>query len=253
MIRVAAVGDVHVGVGSAGVFAASIAGIEQYADVLLIAGDLTRHGLVEEAEVLAADLAALRIPAAAVLGNHDWHAGRQDDIAHMIESSGVPVLEGRSLRLRVGDTTLGVAGTKGFGGGFSGASIADFGEPEMRAFAAHSRVMATGLAAALAEIADCDARIALTHYSPVPETLLGEHLEIYPFLGSQLLADAIDSGRASFALHGHAHSGSERGTTAGGVPVRNVAQPVLRRPYAVYQLAPAPVAQIRATSASASG
>lgn len=237
MIRVAAVGDVHVGVDSAGVVAAALAGVERYAEVLLIAGDLTRHGLVEEAEVLAADLATVRIPVAAVLGNHDWHSGRQDDIAKVMEDVGVPVLEGRALQLPVGDGVLGVAGTKGFGGGFSGASIADFGEPQMKEFAAHSREMADGLSEALAIIAGCDARVALMHYAPVPDTLLGEHLEIYPFLGCHLLGDAVDRGRASIALHGHAHSGSERGTTVGGVPVRNVAQPVLRRPYAVYELA----------------
>ena len=244
MIRVAAVGDVHVGVDSAGVIAAALAGVEQYADVLLLAGDLTRHGLVEEAQVLARDLAGIGIPVAAVLGNHDWHAGQQDAITAVMEAAGVPVLEGRALQLRVGDGVLGVAGTKGFGGGFSGASIADFGEPQMKGFAAHSRECAEGLAEALATVAGCDARVALMHYSPVPETLLGEHLEIYPFLGSQLLADAVDRGRASIALHGHAHSGSERGTTAGGVPVRNVAQPVLRRPYAVYELAGARTASL---------
>jgi Icc-related predicted phosphoesterase len=237
MIRVAAVGDIHVGVDMEGVVATALTGVDRHADVLLLAGDLTRHGLVEEAEVLARDLAALPLPIAAVLGNHDWHAGLQAEIAAVMEQAGVAVLDGRALQLSVADEVLGVAGTKGFGGGFAGASIADFGEPEMKGFVAHAREQADCLAEALATVAGCDARVALMHYSPVAETLVGERLEIYPFLGSQLLAAAVDRGRASLALHGHAHSGSEKGTTSGGVPVRNVAQAVLRRPYAVYELA----------------
>ena len=237
MIRIAAVGDVHVGVDMAGVVSAALAGVDQHADVLLLAGDLTRHGLVEEAEVLARDLAQLQLPIAAVLGNHDWHAGLQAEITAVMEQAGVAVLDGRAVQITVADGVLGVAGTKGFGGGFAGATIADFGEPEMKSFIAHTRDQADCLAEALATVAGCDSRVALMHYSPVAETLVGERLEIYPFLGSQLLADAVDRGRASLALHGHAHSGSEKGTTTGGVPVRNVAQAVLRRPYAVYELA----------------
>jgi Icc-related predicted phosphoesterase len=241
VIRLAAVGDIHAGVGSRGQVAAMLAGVDQHADALLIAGDLTRHGLVEEAQVLADDLRSVHVPVAVVLGNHDWHSGRQDDIARVMASIGVRVLEGTSVQMTVGDHVLGVAGTKGFGGGFAGATIADFGEPQMRAFAAHARESAAGLAAALAGITTCDVRVALTHYAPVAETLLGEPMEIYPFLGSHLLADVIDEARPSLALHGHAHHGIERGTTAGGVPVRNVATTVLRRPYAVYQVAPVAV------------
>ena len=236
MIRVAAVGDVHMGTDSAGLLLTALAGVDQYADVLLLAGDLTRHGDPQEAEVLAADLARIELPKIAVLGNHDWHLDQQDQITKAVEGAGVSVLNGHAVQLTVRDHVLGVAGTKGFGGGFAGASIADFGEPEMKAFAAHARAEADALAEALATVAGCDARVALMHYSPVPETLEGERPEIWAFLGSQLLGDAVDRGRATLALHGHAHSGTEKGTTSGGVPVRNVAQPVLRRPYAVYEL-----------------
>lgn len=67
-------------------------------------------------------------------------------------------------------------------------------------------------------------------------TLEGENPEIFPFLGSHFLAEAVDRGGADFALHGHAHHGSERGRTAGGVPVRNVAEPVLGEPYRIFDL-----------------
>ncbi|GAA1421678.1 hypothetical protein GCM10009601_21970 [Streptomyces thermospinosisporus] len=140
--------------------------------------------------------------------------------------------------LRCGDARVGVAGTKGFGGGFAGRSAGEFGEPVMKEFVRHSRHCADGLRTALERLADegCDARIALTHYSPGADTLAGEPLEIYPFLGSYLLAEAIDTAGADLAVHGHAHAGTEHGMTAGGVKVRNVAQPVIGRAFHVYHL-----------------
>jgi Icc-related predicted phosphoesterase len=137
--------------------------------------------------------------------------------------------------LSLGGGTLGVAGSKGFGGGFPGRCASEFGEPEMKDFVRHSRRLADGLAAALGDL-DADYRVVLTHYSPVPETLTGEPPEIYPFLGSYFLAEAADGAAADLAIHGHAHAGQECGRTPGGVPVRNVALPVLRRAYAVYSL-----------------
>jgi Icc-related predicted phosphoesterase len=135
----------------------------------------------------------------------------------------------------VGGTRVGVAGIKGFGGGFAGACGSEFGEQEMKAFMVHTREAASALEGALTSL-DADVRIALLHYAPIEATLQGERLEIYPFLGSYLLAEAVDRAGADLVVHGHAHNGSERGVTAGGVPVRNVAQPVLRRAYAVYCL-----------------
>jgi Icc-related predicted phosphoesterase len=130
---------------------------------------------------------------------------------------------------------LGIAGAKGFGGGFAGACASSFGEREMKNFVGTTEAIAERLGAALRST-ECDALVALTHYAPVPETLAGEPLEIYPFLGSYLLAQAIDSAPTALALHGHAHHGTERGRTAGGVPVRNVAHPVIKQAYNVYQL-----------------
>jgi Icc-related predicted phosphoesterase len=237
MIRVAAVGDIHYGPESGGRLKAHFDEVHHHADLLLLAGDLTRCGEPMEAERLAADLAAVAVPVVAVLGNHDLHADKGDECAAVLEAVGVHVLDGSATVLDVDGVSVGVAGTKGFGGGFPGASGSDFGEPEMKAFMRHSRAVAAGLGDALAVLAT-DVRIALLHYSPVEETLRGERLEIYPFLGCWLLAEAIDAAGADAAFHGHAHRGSERGVTPGGVVVRNVAEPVIGHPYRVYGVEP---------------
>lgn len=235
MIRVAAVGDVHFGDDSAGTLRPHLEDIGENSDVLLIAGDLTRHGLAEEGAVLADELRGLAVPVITVLGNHDYHCDAEADIRRGLERAGVIVLEGQSTVVEAAGETLGVAGSKGFGGGFAGACGSDFGEPEMKAFIRHTKSIARILQARLEEL-ETDYRVALLHYSPVEDTLVGERLEVYPFLGSYLLAEAIDSAGADLALHGHAHRGSEKGLTAGGVHVRNVAQPMLGRPYTVYCL-----------------
>jgi Icc-related predicted phosphoesterase len=235
VIRIAAVGDLHAGPDSAGTIAPQLAGLEEYADLLLLAGDLTRRGLPEEAGILAAELSTVSTPIVAVLGNHDYHSREQGRIREILESAGVRVLEGEATVLRVDGASLGVAGVKGFGGGFAGASATEFGEDEMKAFVAHTREVAERLEAALSSL-DVDSRVALVHYSPVEDTLAGERLEIYPFLGSYLLAEAVDRAGADLVLHGHAHRGSEKGVTAGGVHVRNVAQTVIGHAYNVYRL-----------------
>ena len=130
---------------------------------------------------------------------------------------------------------VGVAGTKGFGGGFRGAHGSDFGEPEMKAFVGHTKMLSDRLERSLTGL-DTDLRIALLHYAPIEATLEGERLEIYPFLGSYLLAEAVDNAGADLVLHGHAHHGAEKGRTPGGIPVRNVAQPVIRHAYNIYTL-----------------
>lgn len=246
-IHVAAVGDIHFGTDSAGQLRSCLTSIDNEADILLLAGDLTRHGTVDEAAVLAEDLADCPVPVVAVLGNHDCHSDQQDSVAERLSSSGVEVLEGTHVVVDINGVTVGVAGTKGFGGGFPGACGSAFGEPVMKAFVAYSRELAEQLEYALTSL-DTDVRIALTHFSPVEETLRGERLEIYPFLGSYFLAEAIDAAGCDFAFHGHAHAGTEVGITPGGVPVRNVAQPVIQQSYKVYPLTPsramAPVAAL---------
>ncbi|MFE0551029.1 metallophosphoesterase [Streptomyces pilosus] len=238
MIRIAAVGDIHLSPETRGVLRPAFDTLPACADLLLLAGDLTRHGTVEEARVVADEIRDLGVPVVAVLGNHDHHDDRQDEVTAVLRDAGATVLEGESTVVPVGGARVGVAGTKGFGGGFVGASAGEFGEPVMKEFVRVSRRCADGLRAALDDLArqDCDVRIALTHYSPVPETLAGEPLEIYPFLGSYLLAEAIDTAGADLAVHGHAHAGTEHGMTTGGVKVRNVAQPVIDRAFHVYHL-----------------
>lgn len=238
MIRVAAAGDMHIGRDSAGKFGCHLEHLAERADLFLLAGDLTKRGLPEEADVLAEELRGIpdEVPTFAVLGNHDYETDNEEYVVKAMASVGVRVLEGQAERVEFDGLTVGVAGAKGFGGGFAGACATEFGEPEVKAFVRHSAATAARLEAALGSVADCDVRIALMHYAPVEATLRGERLEIYPFLGSYLLSEAIDRAGADLAVHGHAHGGSEKGVTPGGITVRNVAQPVLRRAYAVYCL-----------------
>jgi Icc-related predicted phosphoesterase len=235
-VRVAAVGDVHMDEDVVGRYRPALDQLGDKADVLLLAGDLTRHGTPTEARCVATEFGGLAVPVVAVLGNHDYHCDQQDLVTKVLEDGGLTVLERSSTVVPVRGVRLGIAGAKGFGGGFAGRCCSEFGEPETKAFAQHGRDAADGLAAALQGL-DCDLRVALMHYSPVPETLVGEPPEIYPFLGSYLLAQAVDSVPTALAVHGHAHAGTERGVTPGGVKVRNVAHPVIKQAYNVYELA----------------
>ncbi|HEX2771787.1 MAG TPA: metallophosphoesterase [Micromonosporaceae bacterium] len=236
MIRIAAVGDVHMDEDVLGRFRPALEHLPDHADVLLLAGDLTRHGTESEARCVATEFGGLDVPVVAVLGNHDHHCDEVPQVIKVLEDAGITVLEGTGTVVDRGGTRIGVAGVKGFGGGFAGRCASAFGEPEMKAFIRTTSDTADRLGAALREL-DCDVRVALTHYAPVPDTLAGEPLEIYPFLGSYLLAEAIDSAPTALAVHGHAHLGTERGTTPGGVRVRNVAHPVIKQAYSVFQLA----------------
>jgi Icc-related predicted phosphoesterase len=235
MIRIAAVGDVHVDKDVVGRYRPALEQLPGVADALLIAGDLTRHGTVDEARCFTEEFGGLDVPVVVVLGNHDHQSDQQDDVAKVLTDAGITVLEGTSTVLELNGHRLGVAGVKGFGGGFAGACASNFGEREMKEFVAHTEGIADRLQKALTGV-ECDALVALTHYAPVPETLIGEPLEIYPFLGCYQLGRAIDAAPTALALHGHAHAGSERGRTPGGVPVRNVAHPVIKQAYNVYQL-----------------
>jgi Icc-related predicted phosphoesterase len=235
MIRIAAVGDVHVDSDVLGRYRPALEKLPDVADVLLVAGDLTRHGTVAETQCFATEFGGLDVPVVVVLGNHDHQSDEQAAVAGVLADAGITVLEGSSVVLQLNGHRLGIAGAKGFGGGFAGACASSFGEREMKNFVDTTEAIAEKLGAALRST-QCDALVALTHYSPVPETLAGEPLEIYPFLGSYLLAQAIDSAPTALALHGHAHHGTERGRTPGGVPVRNVAHPVIKQAYNVYQL-----------------
>jgi Icc-related predicted phosphoesterase len=233
VIRIAAVGDVHFGPDAAGTLRPHLERLPGCADVLLLAGDFTRHGDPAEAAVLADELRGIDVPMFGVLGNHDHHADRPGEVAAALEDAGVRILEGESAVLDVDGERLAIAGVKGFGGGFAGACGSDFGEPEMKAFIRHTKSISARLDDAVAAL-EGDARVVLMHYAPIPETLQGERLEIYPFLGSYLLGEAVDRHGADLIVHGHAHRGTEKGVTPGGVRVRNVAQPLIRRAYNLY-------------------
>lgn len=235
MIRVAAVGDLHAGTDSVGLYRSGFECVDDHADLLLLAGDLTRVGTVEEIAVLVGELRDVTVPIVAVLGNHDHHAGQTDALTGELRDVGIHVLEGDLVELGVAGRTVAVAGTIGFGGGFVGACASAFGEPAMKAFVGRTVELASRLRSTL-ESARADVRIALTHYAPISETLRGEPLEIHPFLGSYLLGEAIDDANADLAVHGHAHKGVEKGVTAGGVAVRNTALPVIRRCFQVYDI-----------------
>jgi Icc-related predicted phosphoesterase len=237
VIRIAAVGDVHLAEDIRGSLRPALEDLPDRADLLLVAGDLTRYGTVAEARVVAEEFGGLAVPVVAVLGNHDYHSDQQDEITALLADSGIRVLEGDSTVITVGECRIGIAGVKGFGGGFAGKCASAFGEPEMKQFIRPTIRAAEQLRAALLDL-DADARVALTHYSPVSDTLRGEPPEIHPFLGSYLLAEAIDDGSADLAVHGHAHAGVEQGITPGGVRVRNVAQPVIRAAYRIYTWEP---------------
>jgi Icc-related predicted phosphoesterase len=234
-LRIAAVGDVHLDESLRGSYRKRLHDIEDRADVLLLAGDLTRHGTLEEGRVVADEFRDLPIPVVAVLGNHDHHSDRPAEIAAMLRDAGIAVLHDDATVLDIDGVRLGVVGGKGFGGGYAGKCASDFGEPEIKAFVGHTKRIADRWRVALKEL-DADRRVVLSHYSPVKDTLAGEPLEIYPFLGSYLLAEAVDAEGADLIIHGHAHAGTEKGVTPGGIRVRNVALPVLGHAYGVYCL-----------------
>jgi Icc-related predicted phosphoesterase len=235
LIRIATIADVHFSQTTDGLLRPYWSSLHECADLFLIGGDLTTHGGADQVAALARELSYVRVPIVAVLGNHDYHSNQDKEVRKILEAAGVIVLEGTNTTFTIGAESIGIAGTSGFGGGFAGACGSSFGEPEMKAFIGHTERLANSLEAALSDL-KTDFRVALLHYSPVKDTITGERLEIYPFLGSYLFAEAVDRTGADLIIHGHAHHGQEKGITAGGVPVRNVALPVLRRAYAIYNL-----------------
>jgi Icc-related predicted phosphoesterase len=189
----------------------------------------------QELAVLLGELRGIDVPCVAVLGNHDYESDRAPVLARRLEDAGIQVLEGTATVVDVHGVSVGIAGTKGFGGGFAGACGSDFGEPEMKAFIRHSKRLADGLQRSLAAL-QTDVRLALLHFAPIKDTLGAERLEIFPFLGSYLLAEAVDRAGADLVIHGHAHHGVEQGVTPGGIPVRNVALPVVMQAFKLYSL-----------------
>jgi Icc-related predicted phosphoesterase len=201
------------------------------ADVLALCGDLTDSGQPAEARHLARELAGVKVPIVAVLGNHDCESGVTGEVSKILGEAGVQVLDGTACEIQ----GVGFAGVKGFCGGFGRRALGPWGEPAIKAFVREALDEALKLETALARIRT-DRRVVLMHYAPVQGTVEGEPLEIYPFLGSYLLGRAIDDNEVALAVHGHAHHGTEYGITPGGVPVRNVAHPVIGQAYRVYHV-----------------
>ena len=233
--RIAAVGDLHCRESQRDEIAAAFAGVSGEVDVILLAGDLTTHGEPEQALILADACRALDTPVLTVLGNHDWHSNRRDDVVEVLLDAGIVVLDRGHAILDIGGIDLGVTGLKGFGGGFGGFNIPDFGEPLLRAVYDETSADVEALDAGLRAIAACEMRIVLLHYAPVAATLVGEPREIWAFLGSDRLAAPIAEHRPHVVLHGHAHAGSFEGAV-GEVPVYNVSAPVIGRDFCVFEL-----------------
>jgi Icc-related predicted phosphoesterase len=235
VIKVAAAGDVHAGGPDDARLAAVFADAARDADLILLAGDLTRHGAPEEVEALVDAVRGVEVPVAAVLGNHDWHGSRCDELNAALGEGGIRMLDKASATFEVGATSVGVAGVKGFVGGFPDSALPDFGEPSLRRVYAETSAEVEGLDRALGEIESCDVRIALLHYAPTSATLEGEPPGIWAFLGSDRLAGPIAQHRPDFVLHGHGHMGTFEGAI-GDVPVYNVAQPVIGKDFEIFDL-----------------
>jgi Icc-related predicted phosphoesterase len=235
-VKAAAIGDLHVTEDSVAPYQKMFEEISDQADVLLLCGDLTNFGKITEAEILAEDIRLCSIPVLGVLGNHDYECGAHEEVARILHEAGMIVLDEQAHEI----DGVGFAGVKGFVGGFGRGELAPFGEPEIKAFVDiannEARKLENGLRSLRTEKA-----VAVLHYSPIVDTLVGEPIEIFQYLGSQRLADAIDRfDNISFVVHGHAHHGTFEGKTLRGTPVYNVAQFVLRptlgKPYAILEI-----------------
>ena len=233
-IRVAAAGDVHCDEVNRDEIERALARVEGEVDAILLAGDLTTYGELEQGELLAS-LRALETPIYAVLGNHDWHCNQAAELTTALEAAGVRMIDRGHAIQELDGASLGIAGAKGFVGGFPDSALPDFGEPLLRQVYAETTAEVVALDAGLAAIARCDYRIALLHYAPSASTLEGEPRGIYAFLGSDRLAAPIAAHRPDLALHGHAHVGAFQGAV-GDVPVYNVAVPSLARDFFVFEL-----------------
>jgi uncharacterized protein len=232
-VRVAAAGDVHCSPDNRDAILTAFDAIDGEADVVLLAGDLTTHGEPEQGEILAEACRGMETPVVAVLGNHDLHANRADELTEALTAAGIEVLERSHTTLS--SCGIGIAGTKGFVGGFRGLGLPDFGEPSLRSIYAETTEEVDALSAGLREVALCPFRIALLHYAPVAETLHGEPPEIWTFLGSDRLAAPILEHRPDLVLHGHAHAGRLEGELD-GVPVFNVSVPVMGQDFWIFEL-----------------
>jgi Icc-related predicted phosphoesterase len=235
-VTLAAIGDLHVTEACHNRYRDLFLEISEKADVLALCGDLTNFGKTGEAEILAEDLKHCSIPMVGVLGNHDYECGAEEEVSRILQDAGVRMLGEQATMIE----GIGFAGVKGFVGGFGRGELGPFGEKAIKAFVDESREEARKLENALRSLRT-ERVVAVLHYSPIPETVAGEPLEIYPFLGSSRLAHAVDRfDNVKAVVHGHAHRGTYEGSTPRGIPVYNCAQyvvePAFGRPYALLEI-----------------
>jgi Icc-related predicted phosphoesterase len=226
-VRIAAVGDLHCAKNAGGLLAPMLAHVNAGADVLLLCGDLADHGTEEEARVLAKELTAVHIPMIGVLGNHDFQSGAQDAVTRILVDVGVQILDGDAVEVH----GVGFAGTKGFVGGYGRGTLGPWGEPAIKMLVQGAIDESLKLESALGRLRT-ERRIAVMHYAPIRETCVGEPIEIYPYLGCGRLEEPLHRFPVDAVFHGHAHHGSPVGKTSNGIPVYNVALPLLRTLFA---------------------
>ncbi|HKN68669.1 MAG TPA: metallophosphoesterase [Gemmatimonadaceae bacterium] len=227
VVRIAAVSDIHYSKNSPGALQPLFAEITESADILVLAGDLTDYGLPEEGKVLARDLTTtVKIPIVAVLGNHDYESGEEAELVKILSDAGVKMLDGDTFETH----GVGFAGVRGFCGGFGRGALGAWGEPIIKEFVHEAVNEALKLESALARL-QTEHRIAILHYAPIRDTVEGEPLEIYPFLGSSRLEEPLTRYDVTAVFHGHAHKGKPEGATSTGIPVFNVAHAVLKEAY----------------------
>jgi Icc-related predicted phosphoesterase len=225
-VRVAAMADLHYTKTSHGTMLPLFEEVGEKADVLLLCGDLVDYGLPEETEILAKELTAVKIPILAVLGNHEFESGKQEDVQRILSETGVTILDGNPCEVH----GIGFAGVKGFAGGFGRQSLQPWGEQMIKHFVQEAVDEALKLESALAKLRTTE-RVALLHYSPVQATVEGEPPEIFAFLGSSRLEEPLNRYAVTAVFHGHAHHGRAEGRTRGDIPVYNVAAKVLKNSF----------------------
>lgn len=216
--------DMHIGRSASPGVAQAFAHVREVADVLVLCGDLTDRGTEEEAQQLARDLKTVGVPVVAVLGNHDFEAGHPQEVSRILTDAGVHMLDGEAIEV----LGVGFAGVKGFGGGFGRGALGPWGEPMIKAFVQEAVDEALKLETALARLRT-PRKVAVLHYAPVRDTVEDEPPEIFPYLGSSRLEEPLNRYPVDVVFHGHAHGGRLEGRTSGGVPVYNVAAPLLQR------------------------
>jgi Icc-related predicted phosphoesterase len=222
-VRIAAVGDLHYDATRGTSFRDMFAEVNQTADILVLCGDMTTHGKPEQMSAFMEELAGVDIPIVSVLGNHDYEAGQHEELAAIMQDRGIKVLDGTTIEI----DGVGFCGTKGFAGGFGRGALAPFGELLIKEFVQSALDEANKIENGLRSLAT-EVRVCVLHYAPIFETVVGEPEAIWPFLGSSRLLQPIDTIGCDVVFHGHAHHGTVEGVTPGGIPVYNVAQPLLQ-------------------------